>query len=253
MPRSLAQLRKARGESSGIEIGQRGPSLVSSVLRAAGTLLFGMVIFLGLPLVGWGVEDVGGFSAHHARLAYLISAALLQVLVVVKIPGVGRSRGKGKKTVGRQRLALVLMQVLSLAIVIAGPYSDRRDVATLSEAEIVRYLGLALFCLGFVAMHWAEVHLERQFSLEVSIQEGHRLVTDGPYRYLRHPRYLGILLFMAGISLVFRSWLALILVAALTLVLVWRIRDEEALMRQEFGSEWEMHAQRSWRIIPFVY
>lgn len=226
---------------------------MSSVVRAAGTLLIGMAIFVGLPLVGWGVGDAAGFAAHPARFGYLIVAVLLQASVVIAVPGVGRSRGRGKKTVRRQRLALMLMQVLSLAIVMAGPYSDRRDVATVREVETVRYFGLALFSLGFIAMHWAEALLERQFSLEVSIQEGHRLVTHGPYRYLRHPRYLGILLFTLGISLVFRSWLALLLVAAMTIVLVWRIHDEEALMRREFGSEWEAYTQRSWRIIPFVY
>jgi protein-S-isoprenylcysteine O-methyltransferase Ste14 len=107
--------------------------------------------------------------------------------------------------------------------------------------------------LGFIGMHWAEATLDKQFSVEVTIQEGHRLVTDGPYRYLRHPRYLGIILFTTGISLVFRSWLTLIFIAVLTLVLIWRIHDEEALLHQEFGPDWEAYSQRSWRLIPFVH
>ena len=61
------------------------------------------------------------------------------------------------------------------------------------------------------------------------------------------------MLFSAEDSLIFRSWLALILVAALALVLIWRIQDEEALMHQQFGFEWEAYSQRSWRLIPFVY
>jgi protein-S-isoprenylcysteine O-methyltransferase Ste14 len=153
----------------------------------------------------------------------------------------------------RQRLALVLVQALSLAIVIAAPYSDRRDIAVLGEMGMVRYLGLGLFSLGFIGMHWAETFLDKQFSVEVTIQEGHRLVTNGPYRYLRHPRYLSVIIFTNGISLVYRSWLALILVAALTLVLIWRIHDEEALLHQEFGTDREAYSQRSWRLIPFVY
>jgi protein-S-isoprenylcysteine O-methyltransferase Ste14 len=78
-------------------------------------------------------------------------------------------------------------------------------------------------------------------------------VTDGLYQYLRHPRYLGILLFTIGISLVFRSWLTLIFVMAMTLVLLWRIHDEEALMREEFKADWESYSQKTWRLIPFVY
>jgi protein-S-isoprenylcysteine O-methyltransferase Ste14 len=123
----------------------------------------------------------------------------------------------------------------------------------LSGFEVVPYFGLAFFALGFLGMHWAEAVLDRQFSVYVTLQEDHRLVTGGPYRYLRHPRYLGIIVFPTGISLVFRSWLALILVGALTLALIWRIRDEEALMQRTFGGEWEAYARSSWRLNPLVY
>jgi protein-S-isoprenylcysteine O-methyltransferase Ste14 len=197
--------------------------------------------------------DVQGFAGHPARLAYIVLVVLLQVFVVIKFPEVGRNRGKGTKTVRRQRLVVLLLQVIPLAIVIAAPYSDRRDIAVLGGLEIVRYLGLGLFALSFITMNWAEASLGKQFSVQVTIQEDHKLVTDGLYGYLRHPRYLSIIMFNVGISLVYRSWLALILVAALTLVLLWRIYDEEAFMHQEFWTEWEAYSRRSWRLIPFVY
>jgi len=64
---------------------------------------------------------------------------------------------------------------------------------------------------------------------------------------------MGIILFNVGIALIFHSWLALLLVAALTLVLLWRIHAEEAFMQQAFGTEWESYAHTSWRLVPFVY
>jgi protein-S-isoprenylcysteine O-methyltransferase Ste14 len=102
-------------------------------------------------------------------------------------------------------------------------------------------------------MHWAVACLDKQFSVQVTIQEDHRLVTDGPYRYLRHPRYAGVIMVFLGISLVFRSWLALPLVGTLALVLIWRIQDEEALLRREIGSDWEAYSKTTWRLIPFVF
>ncbi|MBN1202080.1 MAG: isoprenylcysteine carboxylmethyltransferase family protein [Anaerolineae bacterium] len=225
----------------------------TSLRTAAIALLIGIVIFIGLPLVGWGVEDVRGFFDHPARLSYVGLVLLLQVLTVIRLPAAGRSRGTGKKTGQRRNLDLVLIQVLSLAVVIAAPYSDRREIAVLGAGEIIRYLGLGMLALGFVTMHWAEVSLDRQFSIEVTIQENHKLVTGGPYRYLRHPRYLGIIIFTAGIALIYRSWAALILAAMLTLVLVWRIHAEEKLLHETFGADWEDYSRRSWRIIPFVY
>jgi len=211
------------------------------------------VIFVGLPLVGWGVKDVQGFIGHPVRLGYAVIVVLLQAFVAVRLPEVGGGRRKGKKVSRRERLTLMPLQVIPLALVIAAPYSDRNAIAVLGEFEVIRYLGLALFSLGFVGTHWAEASLDKQFSVYVTIQDDHKLVTDGPYRYIRHPRYLGIIAFTMGISLVFRSWLALIIVAALTLVLVWRIHGEEALMHQKFGKDWEAYCQKSWRLIPFVY
>jgi protein-S-isoprenylcysteine O-methyltransferase Ste14 len=203
--------------------------------------------------MGWGITDVRGFMSDPARLSYVVIIVLLQLFIVIKLPEVGSDRGKGKKTVRRQRLAVLLLQVISLAIVIAAPYCDRRAIAVMGEAEIIRYIGLVLFVLGFIGMNWAEATLGKQFSVQVTIQDSHQLVTNGPYQYLRHPRYLGIIIFNIGISLVFHSWLALILVAGVTLVLIWRIHDEEMLMHQEFGADWEAYCQRSWRLIPYLY
>jgi protein-S-isoprenylcysteine O-methyltransferase Ste14 len=226
---------------------------VSTALTSIIKLLIGILIFVGLPLVGWGLSDLQGFIDHPARLGYVILVVLLQIFVVIRLPEAGSRRATGQKIAPRERLTLVPLQVIPLAIVIVAPYCDRRDIGVLGEIEIVRYLGLALFALGFLGMHWAEVFLDKQFSVYVTLQADHKLVTEGPYRHLRHPRYLGIIMFTAGISLVFRSWLSLLLVAALALVLIWRIQNEEALMHREFGRDWDAYTQRSWRLIPFVY
>ncbi len=226
---------------------------MSTPFRSLVALLIGIAIFVGLPLVAWGITDVGGFVGHPARLAYVVLVVLLQVLTVIAFPEVGRDRGEGVKTVRRQRWAVLLMQVLSLAIVSAAPYGDRRNIVALGDLPPVRYLGLVLFALGSITMNWAEASLGKQFSVQVTIQEGHRLVTNGLYRYLRHPRYLGIIVSNVGISLVYRSGAALMLTAILVLVLLWRIHDEEALMHQQFGADWETYATRSWRLIPFVF
>jgi len=226
---------------------------VSTVLGFVIKILIGIALFAGLPLLGWGVMDIPGFFENPVRLAYIVTVVFLQVLVVIKFPEIGRKRDEGKKVVQRQRLAVVLLQVITIAIIIGAPYCDRRGIATLGGGNPFRYLGLALFVLGFMVMNWAEATLGKQFSVQVTIQEGHTLVTEGLYRYIRHPRYLGIIVYNVGISLVFLSWLALILVVALAGVLLWRVQDEEALMRQEFGTEWQRYASRSWRLIPFVF
>lgn len=229
-----------------------GSDSLNSARHTIVASVVGIAIFVGLPLLGWGLGDLRGFVADPVRLAYVMLAALASISLAILVPPAGRRPGEEHKRVRRQRLAIVLLQVVSLTLVVIAPYDDRREIAVL-PVPAIRGLGLALFVLGQVAVSWAQVTLDRQFSVEVTIQKDHRLVTEGVYRYLRHPRYLGIIVFTLGFALVFHSGLGLSLVAAETLVLLWRIRDEEALLHREFGPAWEAYAERSWRLIPFVF
>jgi protein-S-isoprenylcysteine O-methyltransferase Ste14 len=95
--------------------------------------------------------------------------------------------------------------------------------------------------------------LGRRFTGLVAIQEGHRLKTNGLYRYLRHPSYTGALLYMAGYVLVFRCWLGLLLIAATLAILFARMNAEEALLESEFGEEYASYRRRTWRLVPWVY
>lgn len=112
---------------------------------------------------------------------------------------------------------------------------------------------MVLSGLGYAMIFLSGVFLGRQYSPDVTVQEDHKLVTAGPYRVLRHPRYLGIVSLAVGESLVFRSLVGLLGSLAVLAVLLFRIRDEEALMEAEFGDEWRAYRHRSWRLIPFLF
>jgi protein-S-isoprenylcysteine O-methyltransferase Ste14 len=187
------------------------------------------------------------------RAGYVILATFLNAFAACQNPVVGNPPDRPKIKIPRQHLTITLLQLVSILIVIIAPYCDRRCIAIVGDGDAVRSLGLAMYCSGFLAMHFSQRYLGKQFSLEVSLQQDHALITDGPYRYLRHPRYLGIIVFSSGISLVFRSWIGFAAALAAIPVLLWRIRDEESLLRQEFGQAWEAYCSRSWRLVPFVY
>jgi protein-S-isoprenylcysteine O-methyltransferase Ste14 len=226
---------------------------MKSILRFTAALLAGLIIFLGLPLLGWGLGHVPAFFANPARLAYAIVISLLQVFSLLYNPAVGQNRDDRKDGLQRRRVDLILIQVFSLAVVIVAPFSDGHAVGVWNAANLARFLGFALLIPGFMFMQMAEKYLGRQFSVEVTLQKDHKLIQAGPYKFIRHPRYLGILAFFSGISLVFRSLLSFGVVAALGVVLIWRVQAEETLMRQEFGADWDAYCRRSWRLIPFLY
>ena len=225
---------------------------MKSILYYFLAFLASVLIFVGLPLLGWGLPEFQHFFDHPARTAYVVLIVVLQIFAVIYNPQVGRNKEQRKSGVAQHKLDLVLIQVFSLSIVLLAPFSDQRGILTLNS-DAVRYFGLILLVPGFVLMQLAEKFLAKQFSIQVTLQEDHMLIQNGPYKFIRHPRYLGILTFFTGVSLTFRSLLAVMVVIALAIVLVWRIQAEEALMRQEFGSAWEAYCKKSWRIIPFVF
>ena len=95
--------------------------------------------------------------------------------------------------------------------------------------------------------------LRNRFSGLVAIQPGHRLETHGIYGVIRNPSYLGLLITSLGWVLTFRSGVGVLLVAALLVPLVARIRSEERLLREHFGAEYDTYCKHTWRLVPGVY
>jgi protein-S-isoprenylcysteine O-methyltransferase Ste14 len=94
---------------------------------------------------------------------------------------------------------------------------------------------------------WPVFVLGHRFSGLVAIQPGHTLVTNGIYSVIRHPSYLGLLVNSLGWGLAFRSG-AGVLLAAITIVpILARIRAEEALLRSQFGAEYDAYRGRTSR------
>ena len=217
------------------------------------TFFAGGGLFVGLPLIAWGPGDLSRYFADTFRSGYVILALMLNGFAAVRSPEFGKPRTTPRTSFSRQHVVVVFLQILSLLIVIVGPYSDAREIAGLPGDGTFRLCGLLLYGAGFLLMHFAQMALGKQFSVEVAIQESHSLITTGLYSRIRHPRYLGITLFTTGISLVFGSLIDVILSAVGVFVLLWRIRDEEALMLREFGENWKRYAGRSWRLVPYIF
>ena len=114
--------------------------------------------------------------------------------------------------------------------------------------------GLVLMWGGIALRVWAVRTLGPLFCTVVVIQDDHRLITTGPYRLLRHPSYAGSLLTLAGLGLALGSWLSL-LVAVLGALIGFtrRMPVEEAVLQTRFGDTYTAYAQRTWRLVPFMW
>ena len=87
----------------------------------------------------------------------------------------------------------------------------------------------------------------------LQIVDGQRLVKDSLYKDIRHPLYLGEILRNLGIVSIFSSSIGILLVMIGAIFLIFRIRAEEEMLLEAFGSEYEDYKRKTKRLIPYVY
>jgi protein-S-isoprenylcysteine O-methyltransferase Ste14 len=206
----------------------------------------GVVLYLGLAIFGRG--GAGPFFAHPALAALALAFVALAVASLYcggnLSPGVREDRGN--------RWVLAAFGILGLLDAFLPAWSDRVDFWTFG-GDALRWFGVALFLFGGWLRLWPVVVLGDRFSGLVAIQPGHQLVTEGIYRTIRNPSYLGLLLNSLGWALAFRSSLGVLLTGLLLPPLVARIAAEERLLLSEFGAEYEAFCARTWRLVPGLW
>ena len=113
-------------------------------------------------------------------------------------------------------------------------------------------LGAALTFAGIALAIWARVWIAGNWSSDVTLKRDHELIVDGPYRWVRHPIYTGILLALLGTALAVGEWRGLLAVV-LAAAAFWRkLGIEEAVMRRQFGEAYARYAARVPALVPFV-
>jgi protein-S-isoprenylcysteine O-methyltransferase Ste14 len=111
-------------------------------------------------------------------------------------------------------------------------------------------VGLAVLTVWLVAQSVRT--LGKQWALVAHVVEGHQLITSGPYRIVRHPIYSGMFMIMIATALVISHWLGLIVSTAFyTAGTVWRIKIEEKLLIETFGSQYQEYKRKVPAFIPW--
>ena len=129
-------------------------------------------------------------------------------------------------------------------------------VAALADGVGIAY---GVFTVGIaVASVWlvmAAVRvLGKQWAVAARLVEDHKLITEGPYAYVRNPIYTGMLGMLIATGLAMEHWIALVIAIVIFMAgLVIRVKTEEKLLRAAFGAEFDEYAKRVPAVIPGVY
>jgi protein-S-isoprenylcysteine O-methyltransferase Ste14 len=116
----------------------------------------------------------------------------------------------------------------------------------------VQLIGLPLVVAGIAFAVWARFTLGSNWGMPMTLREKPELVTGGPYAFVRHPIYTGIIFAMLGTGLVFGAWWLIILIIAFGYFLI-STRQEEKDMVQHFPDAYPAYRARTKRLIPFVF
>jgi protein-S-isoprenylcysteine O-methyltransferase Ste14 len=122
-----------------------------------------------------------------------------------------------------------------------------------SMALLLASLGSLLAVAGTALVVRSRAELGPAWSFVPKADQETGLVTTGPYRLVRHPIYLGLILLAVGEALAFSSWPALfIALSGIVPTFAWRARAEEKLLSRTFGEHYEIYRQRTKMIIPHL-
>ncbi len=145
--------------------------------------------------------------------------------------------------------ALVVLMSAAVSVSLAMVASVLRLLAV--GSDWVRWTGLGVMAAGLSLRVFSILWLGPMFTRFVQILPGHRLVTSGPYRFVRHPSYSGLLLFFLGLGVALGDWLAVaVMLAVPALGVLYRIRVEEEALLGAFGEEYRAYMSRVGALLP---
>ncbi len=122
------------------------------------------------------------------------------------------------------------------------------------NSSVYAAIAAILILTGIGIRWWAIVTLGRFFSVDIALLEQHQIVQQGPYRWIRHPAYTGLLTIFLGVGIASHSWLSLILIIVpITTFFLYRIAIEEDALCEELGPAYFEYRKKTKRLLPGIF
>jgi protein-S-isoprenylcysteine O-methyltransferase Ste14 len=158
---------------------------------------------------------------------------------------------------GRRAERWSLLVVIAAAVggMLGGLELVHWQAASVGAAQWPLFVaGLVLMAAGIFLRQWAIFVLGRFFTVDVRIHPDQTVIDRGPYRWVRHPAYTGLVLFFVGVGLALGNWASLIVLALVpTAGLLVRIHSEERALLAGLGEDYRRYAATHRRLFPGIW
>ena len=185
-------------------------------------------------------------------LVYFASEVLLTIT--------RRSRTKTGEKQDRSTLGMIWVVIaisIAAGIFVASSRTLRAGMVGLfdfPESNWIPAAAIGLFVAGLILRWWAIVTLGRFFTVDVVVEKDHELVQRGPFRWVRHPSYTGVLVAFVGWAMTLGNWIAMaVVLVPIFVAFVRRMNVEEEALRGALGERYADYMKRTKRLVPGLY
>ena len=222
----------------------RGRAIAYAIFGPLGLIAF---VFLPTGRIDW--------RPGWIYVAFLIGVFGLSLLIIGLInPRIFRARSGFQKGTKRWDLAILILMLPAIMAEIPVAAYDAGRMHGSSPPEWVTPTGYALLLFGVVMTAWAQaVNPFFEPGVRIQSEREQRPITTGPYRFVRHPGYLGALALFAGLSLALGSWWGLVPGGIASVLLVIRTAFEDGLLRRELPGYADYARRTRYRLAPGIW
>ena len=217
-------------------------------LKALGGLLY---IFIAISaLIFLSAWTFNYWQAWTFLAVFMISISAIFIYLAKYDPSLLARRIKTSEQEHSQKIIRFLVNIAFAAAIIVSAL-DHRFVWSAVPLGII-FIGDSVVLLGLLIIF--VVFKENTFTAQtVEVEAGQKVVSTGPYALVRHPMYVGGLVFMLGIPPALGSWWGLLMILLFTPAIAWRILDEEKLLAKDLPGYLEYCRKVKYRLVPLVW
>jgi protein-S-isoprenylcysteine O-methyltransferase Ste14 len=186
--------------------------------------------------------------------AVILAASI--IMVAIRAPHGQRSRSVKvvKNRRGKRELILLTLAWLGFIIPLVWVASPAFSFAEYPLRLGPFIAGVICLAVGLWLFYRSHVDLGTNWSITLQVREHHQLITQGVYKSIRHPMYSALFLYSLGQVLVLPNWIAgPSYLITFGILFVFRIRDEEGMMLEEFGDEYATYMAKTKRLVPGIW